>query len=154
MTFLYFIYISKTSRRTSIKYWELYSQVMELWEVLFCFVFVLLFLSFNFSTMNMIFHVIKNVKNRLHCDCNMGSLLFALTNYLLEPKTKVKPRCPCHLPNSENTQFFGIKYEPIQRELCERKYVYGVLTYSLPLLPCFYALESQRGTVLFYSFWS
>lgn len=100
----------------------------------------------------MISHVIKNVKNRLHCDINTGSLLFALTNYLLEPITKVKPRCPCHLLNTENTQFFGIKYEPIQRESCERKYVCGVLTYSLPLLPCFYALESQRGTAPFHSF--
>lgn len=153
MTSLYIVYIKNTSGRTSIKYWELYPQVMELWEVLFCFVLCLslLFLSYNFPIMNMISHVIKNVKNRLHCDCNTGSLLSAPTNCLLEPITKVKARCPCHRVNSENTQFFGIKYESIQRESCERKYVCGR---SWPLLPCFYALESQRGTAPFHSFWS
>lgn len=135
---LYIIYIYKES------IWKNIHKVLRVLSpsngimrgfILFCFVFVLLFLSSNISTMNMISHVIKNVKHRLHCDCNTGSLLFPPTNCLLAPIAKEKPRCPCHLLNSENTQFFGIKYESIQRESCERKYVCGVLT-PPPLLLC------------------
>lgn len=57
-----------------------------------------------------------------------------LQKHLLEPITKIKPRCPCHLLNSENTQFFCFKYESIQREACERKL--DLLPSPPPLLLC------------------